>query len=98
MKQWEKPDLKVLKVNMDENIAASGDESRPKASGIMEIARVEGDPDTVNTIMTLTYYTDTNIVIGTNYAYIERGHGVFNPPYPETANSISNAIDDAGCR
>lgn len=94
MKQWEKPEVKVFDIKMEENIAASGDD-RIKANGTVEIEK--GPGEAVNTIKTLTYYTDTNMIIETNYEYIQYKTGVI-PSNGMTASSISQAIDDAGCR
>lgn len=96
MKQWEKPEMKVFDIKMNENIAASGDVDRPKATGMVTIAKGVGE--NVDTIMTLTYYTDTNMIIETAYEYIPYGTGKIPTGANETALAISNAIDDAGCR
>lgn len=96
MKQWEKPEMKVFDIKMNENIAASGDVDRPKAAGIVVIAKGVGEE--VDTIKTMTYYTDTNMIIETSYEYIPRGAGKIPTGANETALGISNAIDDAGCR
>lgn len=92
MKQWEKPEMKVFDIKMNENIAASGDVDRTKEKRMLIIK--DTDPNTVDTHKYVAYYTDTNMVIETSYSF---GSGTLQLGADQITTQVSDEMDIAGC-
>lgn len=91
MKTWTTPELNILDIKMSENIAASGDEDRPRANKIIKLHGSNAASDDVT--KNVSYYTDTMTVINTS---IPAGGSRYED-LSKTASQISVVIHDAGC-
>lgn len=90
MKTWTKPEMKVMNIRMNENIATSGDQTRPIDRKIITLNGSGGDGKAI--IKYCAYYSDTMTVITTS---IPAGNTYTDNS--RTASEITQSIDDAGC-